>query len=208
MCGTCLQLSIDKALHWLDTLMLALAPVIQVPESGTESGSASTLRGGSAASTFGNDVTGGAARPCKVEAEGGGEQCPDRSQTPGMLSPLPHRPSLGSEDVPADLEREHTCDPLAFASSRSREDEDPSSPAARTCHGARSPPFRQDEDKGGKRGGAMNGGSWVVSVVIVGTRVEAGSCERDEAVEKLLESLRRWWSAPRDSTGDSCRFGR
>jgi len=156
------SVGIDAALKWLDTLMLALPPV---PHSSSSHASASP------ASPF---VAGQRDSPADAKRI--------RRVSSASSEGPPTRPSLDGSELPEDLALDHVS-PLKDSSGDTASapsgvaDQAPSSPAVRLAGGG-------EGGKGGSSGGGV-GGSWVVSVVIIGTKVEAGSCEREAAIEKL-----------------------
>lgn len=129
-----LQTSLDAALKWLDTLMLALPPVPHSP-----------LTAPLPATATATPPQTSEKRPRSVSLGGGTENGVPEFGT------LPPRPSLDGSEIAQDLDYE--CTPESHAPA------DGAGDAA--CSDA------------------------VVSIVIIGTKVEAGSCEREEAIAKL-----------------------
>ena len=154
-----LSTSIERALRWLDTLMLALPPVQQARASDLTDPQAPepALRWD---------------RPRRVSSASSPSGVDAESLTLNKLADMPPRPSLDGSRVPHDLESDSPSPSLSSPS--------PTSPSSR-------PELEREVPGSGasERGAGGGRGSWVVSVVIIGTRVEPGSCDREEAISKM-----------------------
>ena len=158
--------SIEKALKWLDTLMLALPPVPHTPDS-TGSGTAES------------DVWPGKPRRLSSASSKSGRE---QEISLPRFADMPPRPSLDGSEVPHDLECDSSS-PSLFSPSPTSPTIQPESGYREEGASSRIEPTGASAADSGVGGGGR--GSWVVSVVIIGTRIEPGSCDREEAISKM-----------------------
>jgi len=180
------QVSIEKALKWLDTLMLALPPI-------TDTHSPSVTSGAKAAARKRNEEGGWergthlAERPRRdssaTSEEGSGGEGVETGLPKFLV--LPPRPSLQGRDIPEDFGVDDAFESPGVAQAN---DASTSAAAFAAATNASDEQFSPATKFPGKRVGSDGdgcGGEGIVSVVIICTKVEAGSCEREEAIKKM-----------------------